>query len=543
MSASDKKKLRREQNKDKVAKQMQASQKEAARLKLYTIIFAAALALMVVVFVCTSIFSTGVLEKNTTAVTVAGHKLNGVTLNYYYIDSVSDFIESYGSYLALFGLDPYTALDKQYSGSETKITWADDFIDQALQTIKATYCLYDKAVAAEHKLTEDEEKKVTSQLANLTLAALQNGYSNVDSYLVDVYGRGSSQESYEEYLRVQALASSYYTAHSEEMKASFTKDDIKKEQDKDYHLYSNYKYSYYYVAPSAYYEGGKKDDKGNTVYSDEEKAAGLKKAEEVANRLLVYARVGIADLDRAIKDLPINAGKKDAGSTHTSVLKSSLGSVMKDWLIDKDRKVGDATVLTNSTTSKDENGKETTTVNGYYVIVFEGIEENTMKLVNVRHILVAFTGGTTDSYGNVTYSDTEKETARKKAADLLAKFKDSKGTEFNFGELAEKNSDDTGSKANGGLIENIYPNQMVESFNDWIFAEGRKVGDTDVIESEYGYHVMFFNGFSDTTFREYMIKNTLLSDGMDKWYEEINKDVVAELITDRFVEKGLILAG
>ena len=33
---------------------------------------------------------------------------------------------------------------------------------------------------------------------------------------------------------------------------------------------------------------------------------------------------------------------------------------------------------------------------------------------------------------------------------------------------------------------------MVEEFNDWCFDAARKPGDTGIVETPYGYHVMYF---------------------------------------------------
>ena len=35
---------------------------------------------------------------------------------------------------------------------------------------------------------------------------------------------------------------------------------------------------------------------------------------------------------------------------------------------------------------------------------------------------------------------------------------------------------------------------MVQAFNDWLFDPSRKPGDTDIVETEYGYHIMYFSG-------------------------------------------------
>ena len=41
---------------------------------------------------------------------------------------------------------------------------------------------------------------------------------------------------------------------------------------------------------------------------------------------------------------------------------------------------------------------------------------------------------------------------------------------------------------------------MVTNFNDWCFDESRQPGDHGIVETEYGYHIMYFVGDSETVF-------------------------------------------
>ena len=47
--------------------------------------------------------------------------------------------------------------------------------------------------------------------------------------------------------------------------------------------------------------------------------------------------------------------------------------------------------------------------------MFESSTDNVKPAANVRHLLVAFEGGTKDSNGKTTYSDEEKAAAKAKA--------------------------------------------------------------------------------------------------------------------------------
>jgi peptidyl-prolyl cis-trans isomerase D len=57
------------------------------------------------------------------------------------------------------------------------------------------------------------------------------------------------------------------------------------------------------------------------------------------------------------------------------------------------------------------------------------------------------------------------------------------------------NSDDQGSKQNGGVYDNVAPKQMVKPFDDFLF--GNPVGKTGVVETDFGYHVMKVDGKND----------------------------------------------
>ena len=80
------------------------------------------------------------------------------------------------------------------------------------------------------------------------------------------------------------------------------------------------------------------------------------------------------------------------------------------------------------------------------------------------------------------------------AEDLLAQWKAGDATEESFAQLAMANSSDTGSVYNGGLYTSVRPGEMVTEFNNWCFDSSRKAGDTGVVETAYGAHVMYFSG-------------------------------------------------
>jgi parvulin-like peptidyl-prolyl isomerase len=544
MSASSKKKLRNEQNAAMLTERQQAEQKEAKKLKTMTAAFVAGMALILViaVFVGATQFITnnGIREKNTVALTVNGNEISNAELNYFYIDAINEFYNNYGSYISLFGLDVTKPLNEQVVDEETGLTWADDFINSAKESAKATYALADAAKAAGYTLSEAEQKQVTSALSNIKGYALIYGYGDLDTYLKAMYGLGASEESYRAYYETNLLANSYYTAYSEGL--TYDSAALKAGYDENPAEYAAYSYNYYYLTASSFREGGTKDDEGNVTYSEEEKASALAACEEAAKSLITEENKTVDALDAAIDALSVNENTTASTTASDDVAYSAINSVIRDWVTSGDRKAGDLEMIPSTSTSKDENGAEVVTTNGYYVVLFRGINDNSFALKNVRHILVAFEGGTTDSTtGTTTYSEAEKIAAKEKAEELLAQWKAGDATEESFAALANEKSAD-GDGTTGGLYENVYPGQMVENFENWTYEEGRVTGDTGIVESPYGYHVMYFVADSETNYRDFQVENHLRSHDTEDWYTAL---IEATEVTDgdtSYLAKNMILS-
>ena len=145
------------------------------------------------------------------------------------------------------------------------------------------------------------------------------------------------------------------------------------------------------------------------------------------------------------------------------------------------------------------------------------------KYYDVRHILISIEGGTEDEEGNVTYSDEDWENCRKTAQDLLEQWQWDDGTEEGFAEFAAEHSADGGSSSNGGLYEDLtVDTSFVQEFKDWYLDETRKVGDTGLVKSDYGYHIMYFSGSSDI------------------WVEAATEELLAERVS-AYIDEGIAL--
>lgn len=92
----------------------------------------------------------------------------------------------------------------------------------------------------------------------------------------------------------------------------------------------------------------------------------------------------------------------------------------------------------------------------------------------------------------------DREKAKAKAQELLALVKKSPDT---FADVARKNSQDPGSAAKGGDLDFFARGSMVKPFEDAAFS--MKKGEiSDVVESEFGYHIIKLTDVKQRSFEE-----------------------------------------
>lgn len=151
------------------------------------------------------------------------------------------------------------------------------------------------------------------------------------------------------------------------------------------------------------------------------------------------------------------------------------------------------------------------------------------------HILLAYEGAQSSS------ATRTKEEAQALANSLMAQVKADPNS---FAALALANSDDPGSKNNGGEYDNITPGQMVPTFNDFVF--NNSVGSLGVVETDFGFHVIKVLAKydavqlatitkkvepSDKTIDDnYNMASKFESDAADKNFEEVAKNAKATIV-------------
>lgn len=143
------------------------------------------------------------------------------------------------------------------------------------------------------------------------------------------------------------------------------------------------------------------------------------------------------------------------------------------------------------------------------------------NVVDVRHILVKPVETTAED-GTTSISDEAWAEAEAKANGIYEQWKSGAATEDSFAQLAKQHTEDPGSAETGGLYEDVYPGQMVTEFNDWCFADGREVGDTAIVKTTYGYHIMFFSGEGDYVYWRKAVTDQIVNERVAAVMEEID---------------------
>lgn len=482
--------------------------------------------------------------RNTIAITIGDHQLTAVELNYFYQDTLNNFYSNYYYQIYYYGLiDLKTPLNQQYFDKENNITWADYFLSLTEDSIKSTYLLSDLAAEQGFTLSAEEQEYVDSLPASITESAKANKYENVDDFVAAVFGYGADLESYMAYFERALLADAFYAHYAESLE--FTDEQMREFESDSKHLYNSYTYATYLLDASKFLTGGTEDSDGKITYTDEQIAASVEAAREAAEALNGSSCETLEAFNQLILSMDVNSSLDSVSVKEQSdVFYDTIDASMQEWIISEERVYGDVTVVAKKTTSgTGENAKETIT--GYYIVWYGGFNDNTMMLKDVRHILVLFKNaeGKTYSDGITSFTEEQKAAAKAEAEALLAQWQAGAATEDSFAELARLKTEDGGSKSTGGLYENIYPGQMVENFENWCFEEGRQHGDTGLVESVYGYHIMFFVGDSDNNYRDYMILSVMRSEHLNEWHDALLKSAELTVLNTEYCPMDKTLLG
>lgn len=526
----------REQRKERLAKAAKKKSNGKADkiirvlVKVVCIVLIAGLVLYGAGNILTKVFC--LPQKILTVATYGDEKINVAEYNYYYmslynqIATTTQQIDSYygsgyGAYYTGFDVTVDPA-EQDYIGEdapEDVETWADYFRLMAPEKAVIQRTLYNDAMGDEAKkagfeITEEMQAEIDEQIEStieqLAESAEENDYS-LDNYISKSCGEGLTEKSYRELINRDLIVEEYLTWYEENISETITDDDVKsyyEDNKADYDLADARLFAISYA------EAEEDSESEDPTYTKKE---AKKLATEFKNKITDEASFVELAKEYALPS-QVDSYEEDSATLAEGLVKSSIVDVaanVAEWLFDDARKAGDSAVI-------DEEDSEV-----YYIVyvVSPAAPDTLTAGADVRHILVEAATTGEDSEGNeVDLSEDEIEAnftaAKKEAEKILKEWKDGDATEDSFAALATEKTDDTGSTETGGLYEDITStSSYVPEFLDWALAS-HKVGDTGIIKTDYGYHVMYFVGAEE----------------MEKWESDVRDAIATEEFTNYSTE-------
>lgn len=165
------------------------------------------------------------------------------------------------------------------------------------------------------------------------------------------------------------------------------------------------------------------------------------------------------------------------------------------------------------------------------------IDKNSGLAGTVRHILIK----PVDEDKDGKFSEAEWKACLEQAEETLEEWKNSSGKEEDFAELAKKLSEDPGSKDDGGLYKGIYKGYgFAESFENWTTDKTRQPGDTGIIQSTHGYHIMYYVSGEDAWIS--VTRELVHSEHVQAKLEEVMASYIVEVDFKKVALDEMILA-
>jgi len=433
----------------KQQKRQEQEKAERRSMIVYTVA-GIAVALLAVFLV---VWNSGAIQRGMTAVTINGVKYTPAEVQYYYNAAVSQ--SGMGS----------SSLKDIIMDEETGQTLEDYLMDQAVDNLVTTTALADKAKAEGYALSQSAQDTIDSTLKDLDSSWASAGYSNRDAFLRANFGAYMTYDRLVSLLEREVLANDYASTCIEAVEYGEDDYDAYYQEHKDeLDTFTITQFTFRASVPAAA-EGEERTSEEETALLEQAKSEQKALAEELMGKLRAGEEPEALAEEYEEELYGSNISETRLGSSNSSYNMSGVNTAYSEWALDAARRAGDISL-------QEYDGGSSYT---YYVVRFEDRARDEAPTNNVRHILISGDG------------------AQARAQELLDQWKAGEATEDSFAALAAVSSEDGGSASSGGLITNVSPtSSYVEPFRDWANDPSRKAGDTGLVESEYGWHIMYY---------------------------------------------------
>lgn len=540
-------------------------QKKQAPAWVSTLVVVLVIALLLACVALTVVSDGGYTLRWTTIAESENYTVTGTMLSYFFYQNYSSFLNQYGSVASYLGLNTNLSLKDQTSmyGEEEGTTWFEYFMEPAVEQVKTMLVYCEEANKRGIVLDDEDYALIDEALEALREQAAEYGYTE-NGFISTMYGVGVKKSDVRAALELSQLATKCQTQVTEDITAAISDEQMTVYYNENAGQFMSagvlsHTFSATEGDDAAAYETAKKDAK-----ADADKLAAVKTAEDFKKFVLEYEAENSYDsiYDEQSEDIDPALLPDEAAleTRRQEIIKAAVANALEDkgaeetksedkvevmfseiavelteelvatangllndsfqwtddeedkaglWISDEARNAFDATVIENEGKSDadDEDSKSYYTATVY--MVTEPMHRDETLSRNVGHIL----------FTSTTYETSAK--AEAKAEEVLAQFKAGTVSREAFEELAKEYTEDSGV-----FYDKVIPGQMVVEFEDWLFDAERKEGDTGVVSTQYGYHIMYYLGENaDMPAWKVAVQATMVNEQMEEWFTQCEEAV------------------
>lgn len=518
-----------------------------------TFVLIAIVALLVVSLLLVVFADSGIKDRNTIIISSDNYEVSATILPYFQSSAYSNmFNQYYNLYYSYVG-DADSAY--QYTMQMMQSYTLADFFESAYTSLKEIVVLCEAAKADGLTLTDEDYDTIEE-----SLESFGNNFAAS-------FGPGIKEKDVRRAMELELLAGKYYDKFHEDKQAAVTDADIQKyinENKAEFFVTSYLQFDVSLLASD--YVDAESEFENAKALADKyfPLIANAKTEKEFKNQIIRYLvdrdfssavdkhmsadlipeqaalETAKQDIITKLNTALIEDGEvEDVASTDTDYMKA-LGKVY-DTLettcstalddLSKEQAYVDAPesdeikwLIADSTKQYDTHSADNSDDEEYsrsVYMVTETLHMHDEETVNVGHILVKAEEGVA--------TEEEIAAAEKEAKEILNTYLAGEKTKDAFEKLGTEKTDDSNV-----FYDNVSEGQMVPEFDAWIFSEDRKeIGETDIVKTEFGYHVMYWNGKGENTSLT-AAKTGIVDDQYQAFVEEKAKSLT---LNEKYVEK------
>lgn len=369
-------------------------------------------------------------------------------------------------------------------------------IEGAIDLATNNAVLHQRAVEEGLEISESQRANIENRIEQYRDAYAMWGFDTLNSYLAAMYGRGVNLSLLRNMMEFDALAHAYIMHFIDELQEAFTTSELEAHYMEEVDQFDRlvFRVHSFPVRPD---DMPLEDAPVGTMplaVARDAASAIFEAAEEDGEE--GFLREVAPFMNEDLNEFAETTTHRDVTGIEAGVL------AYGEWVMSNVRRPGDVIMHEEEY--------------AIYVVFFVERDENRHNTTAVRHILI------TPEMEEVDGVMTENwEAAEARAEELLAQWRSEGATEEGFIALVQEYSADYQGEEDPGFYGGIHRNAgFVAPFRDWAVDASRRAGDVEIVETQFGYHIIFFIGEEERSLRHQLAADSLAVAMYQEWLEE-----------------------